>query len=81
MNGSQVDSFELYYTKLPSASTMELDISEAAKVSFEIEDCYEDDDVAVFVRPVNPDEIEYVVARRDGDELEFLEDVVRKKLA
>ncbi len=60
------ETFEIYYTTLPNASTNELSISEATRIKCSIDKVYDDENVFVYVRAANPTCIEYVIATQEG---------------
>ena len=72
--------FEIYYTTLPEASSNKLDISQTTKSSYKLLETFEDEDVSVYIRAVSPSEIEYVVGKLNGENLDELSQVVRVQL-
>ncbi|OON96692.1 MAG: hypothetical protein ATN36_05000 [Epulopiscium sp. Nele67-Bin005] len=65
--------FEMYYTTTPEASTNTLKIAETTKLRVRLENEYDDDNIDVYVRPISPSAIEYMVASVEGTVLTTLE--------
>ncbi|MBU9712740.1 hypothetical protein [Evansella tamaricis] len=58
------EDFELYYTTLPEASRNQLEIQQTQRKKCKID--YLDEDAYIFIRPLSPTMMEYVVATEDG---------------
>ena len=75
------EDFEIYYTSLPEASTNSLAISDVLRIKCRLKETFEDDDVFVYLRPITPTEVEYVVAKEEGiKNNEYLTEVVKIQL-
>lgn len=57
--------FEVYYSNLPEVESGNTPISEVKKKKCVLPETFEDDNVAVFIRAVKPNVIEYCVANKD----------------
>ncbi|OON96693.1 MAG: hypothetical protein ATN36_05005 [Epulopiscium sp. Nele67-Bin005] len=66
------EEFELYYTTSPEATTHRLEINNTTKLNITLNDSY-DEDISVYLRPVSPSVIEYMVASRVGTDLKEVE--------
>lgn len=66
------DTVEVYYTTQPSASTQQLDGNNTFLERFFLEETFEEADV--YISPIAPNKIKYVVGRGDPDLFEPLSD-------
>lgn len=58
--------FEIYYSNLPEAESKNMPITEVKKKKCILSETFEDENVAVFIRAVKPNIIEYAVANKDN---------------
>lgn len=73
--------FELFYTSLPEATTNQMEITRVKRMPCRIQNTYEDDTINVYLRTIEPDVIEYVVASDTDVQKEvYLEGPYRIKL-
>ncbi|ONI43851.1 hypothetical protein AN641_01330 [Candidatus Epulonipiscioides gigas] len=74
---AEINHFELYYTTLPSANTNSLNIYEVTKLNAYIKYSYDNPDISVYIRPVTPHEVEYVVASDVEGEFTIIEPAIK----
>lgn len=72
--------FEIYYSNLPEASTNSLPISETTKVTCKLSKTFEDEDVLIYIRAVQPSVIEYVIGKEIENGIETLSEITKIQL-
>lgn len=73
--------FELLYTSLPEATTNQMDVTRVKRMPCRINESYDEEDINVYLRAVEPDTLEYVTGKyEDVLEGKFLEGPYKVKL-
>lgn len=72
--------FEIYYSNLPESSTNKLSISETSKINCKLLQTFEDEDILVYIRSVQPSVVEYVVGKETDNVIEELSEIIKIQL-